>query len=992
MHKNFAIFLFTSLATYSLSAQTATSLKTDNQNLQKIEYLFNDEQYTLAQEQLENYIEKDLQIKNEGDVIHAQMMRCLCAIRLELPNAIQLSERFLQDNPESSEKNLLNYELANYAFNQKKFDRAIHYFEQCDFEFLTAEQQDKFHLYSAYSLFKQGKTDEAIQKFEDLTNSNNRFKNEAYLYKGLLYFEQKNWLEAFNAFGAIKNELENDKWAVYYGQSLYNLKRYKEVIVFTKNMTEVSPLNKKHLNVLEGMSYNQSNDHKNAVRLLQKTPNLQNDAQYALGFSLVRENKKEQAKDALLKVATNPNPEIYQNAQFLLAKLALETNNKAEAIDALKRVKKLNLDKKITENAHYQLIKLSFEHNDIFSNTEQLIAEYTEKYPSSIYLEEVYDLLIQNYVKNKQYDKAILSLEDFESKHIRLKSLYQEVCLFRGIQLYNLKKYDDAITLFTKSLAEAVNKTYTDKARFWIAESYYQKKNYDQAISHYKLYKKINSGRNYEEDQLVDYNLAYSYFNKGQYHKSIHNFDIYLLNKGLKENQKVDAFLRLGDANMMIENYQSAKTYFRKASIISGDHADYAAYSEAICNQLLNEFDAEVSILTNFDKTYPNSIYKDDARFQLAESYLNKYKYAQARENYKTLISDFPKSEFYSTAELRLATINYNQDLLDLALQDFKNIVSTYPNTSVSKEAIRLIKNVYFDLQTPEEYHNYVAQLEFHKESEEGLDDYSYLPVYKQFTQGNYDAAQKGFEFYLKTYPNGLHKNEANYYLAECYIKSEKTGKAEKSLENIANSQMGDLSEEALYKLARINFNKKDYKNAKKYYQQLFDHSRYKGYTEDAQIGLMQTNYKLKNYQEVMQFATKVLQLTNIDDDLKTKTKYLLATSAYHNNSFKIAKENLKPFLNDDASPRQAEATSYMIKMLYAEKSYHKVISYTLDNIKKINTGDQEYLYPSLMLYGNALGMVNNKSTARQAYQSIIDQCPDKTIVEQAKKALKKLK
>ncbi len=991
MHKNIAIFLFSSLVTYSISAQTTNSLNADYQKLQKIDYLFNDGQYSLAQEQLENYIQKDVQLKTtDANVIHAQMMRCLCAVRLGLPNAMQLSERFLQDYPMSSEKNYLNYELANDQFSKGNYDKAIHYFEQCDAEFLEKEKQDKFHIYSAYSLFKQGKVDVALEKFQTLTQSDNRFKYDAHLYKGLIHFEQEEWLKAFHEFEITKDHLEADKWAVYYAQSLYNLKRYKDASAFCNTTQSVSSENKTQLDIVEGMAYNQSGKHQESVDILKNISDLPSDAQYALGFSYAKLDLKAKAKETLVKVATNPNPDIYQNAQFLLAKLALETDQKSEAITALKKVIEIDRNKKITENAHYQIIKLSFEHDDIFTDTEDLIFQFTQNYPSSIYLEEVYDILTQNYIKKKQYSKAISTLEDLESKHIRLKKLYQEICLFRGIQLFNNQDYDNAIVFFNKSLNEPVNKTYTDKSKYWIAESYYQKGDYDKAISNYLIYDKVHSNRNVEEDKLVYYNLAYAYFNKYNYSLAIKYWDKYLKNKGLSEPKKVDAFLRLGDANMMVENYSSAKTYFRKASVISGDHADYAAYSEAVCNRLLDDFTGEVSILTNFDKAYPHSIYKDDARFQLAEAYLNKYKYDEAREEYKALIKKYPKSEFYSTSELKLATINYNQGLNEVALADFKAIVNKYPNSPISKEAIRLIRNIYFDIQMPQEYHTYVAQLDFHNESEEGLDDYSYFPAHKQFTNGNYTAAQQGFEFYLEKYPNGIHKNEANYYLAECYIKNEDLTKAEKALKEVANSTMGELSEDALLKLAKINYNKQDYKTSKTYYQQLFDHSRYQTYTENAQIGLMQTNYKLGNYQDVMKFATKILKLTNIDEKQKMDTRYLLAISAYENHSFKVAKDNFKFFLKD-YSPKQAEAHYYMLQMLDNEKEYHKIIAYLHKNIDALKKGNQNFLYPSLMLYGNALIEVNNINSAKTAFNGIIEKCKDEKIVAKAKKALNKL-
>ena len=170
----------------------------------------------------------------------------------------------------------------------------------------------------------------------------------------------------------------------------------------------------------------------------------------------------------------------------------------------------------------------------------------------------------------------------------------------------------------------------------------------------------------------------------------------------------------------------------------------------------------------------------------------------------------------------------------------------------------------------------------------------------------------------------------------------------------------------------------------------MFDHSRYQTYTQDAQIGLMQTNYKLGNYQEVMRFASKILNLTNIDEQQKSDTRYLLAISAYENHSYKIAKENFKYFLKD-YSPKQAEANYYMLNMLNSEEEFHMVISYIHKNIDVFKTDDQRYLYPSLMIYGNALTMVNNKNSAITAYKGIIEKCKDEKIVAEAKEALTKL-
>lgn len=62
--------------------------------------------------------------------------------------------------------------------------------------------------------------------------------------------------------------------------------------------------------------------------------------------------------------------------------------------------------------------------------------------------------------------------------------LSEEVSLFRGIELFNKKNIQDALSYFTNAKS-AKNKNIKIKASYWEAETTYQLKRYNDALNHF---------------------------------------------------------------------------------------------------------------------------------------------------------------------------------------------------------------------------------------------------------------------------------------------------------------------------------------------------------------------------------------------------------------------------------------------------------------------------------------------------------------------------
>ncbi|MCT4665596.1 MAG: tetratricopeptide repeat protein [Flavobacteriales bacterium] len=995
MNNYFKALIFTSAISYNLMAQHQLPISDQNSLLTKASQLINDEQFALAKEELSDYLLINESVAEKKTRKHAEMLMAYCSIKMDEENSVEVAEKFIDENPEDIDKNLLYFELANKAFQKRNYNKALHYIDACDANFLSKEKREKYSLYEGYSFYKAGKIDKALEVFSRLANSSKKYQYEAHWYKALIHFEKENWQNCINEIQTVKNHIPANQWSIYEVKSLYNLGRFNEV-VDKKYSNSNQGKAKWEILEIEGLSQfhlkNKQETAKILGELYQKKQSMSAESRYALAFTHYHLGDKKMAEKVAKSVKRDHESLDYQNAQFLLAKIYLENKDKEKAAFALEQVLKNKNELGSQELSHYQLIKLSFEQKISFVDTEEFIYSFMEKYPNSVYKEELFGLLVQNFIKNKEYEKGVGLLESVELRDIRLRKLYQEICLYRGIQYYNLKDYPKAISFFDKSMTQKVNPRYTAKASLWKAEALNQQKDYAKAYQEYKKFDQLYASRSAStERNIYKYHFGYTAFKQQKYSQAVKQWERFVNSPGIDQAQKVDAYLRLGDAYMLMRSFDKAKDNFRMAADMEGDHMDYATYLEAICEDVLGNKENVIQILTNYGLSYPNSIYADDALFYLGDTHFKRGNQGKAYSLFNKFVKKYPNSKLLPNAEISIANINYNNRYYDLALQNNKDIVSKYPNTEFEKQAIENIKNIYYSQGNAQSYLDYIAALGKSDESQESLDNYTYNSAFKLFKEANFTEAAKSFEFYLQKFPKGIHLKESQFYLAHAYLKTNQEDKAASSLEKVvAEENYNEFSEESYLRLANLNYNKKNFAKAKKYYQKLKDKANTDNYLKKSMIGLMRTSKELKQFETVMTMSSSLLSRTDISEAQRTEASYLLGVSAFENGSYKVAQEQLQPFANNVGSPHLSQANYYLLSILSKKGNYKGVLKYFYNNNANFRS-DKEIYGKSMMLYAQAYQEQKDFENAKLVYQKVIDINPNEHIVSQAKEALSQL-
>ena len=184
--------------------------------------------------------------------------------------------------------------------------------------------------------------------------------------------------------------------------------------------------------------------------------------------------------------------------------------------------------------------------------------------------------------------------------------------------------------------------------------------------------------------------------------------------------------MRLGDSYFVSSNYKLALSSYNKASKVNGPERDYAAFQKAMSQGFLGNSTSKIDGISQFVSRYPKSSLRDDALFELGNTYVKTNREAMGLQTYENLIKTFPKSKFAPQAQLRQGLVHYNASRNERALEKLKGVVSTYPKSQEAQQAVSTIKLVYVDMGKVSEYAAWARNVDIVEVSDSELDDASF--------------------------------------------------------------------------------------------------------------------------------------------------------------------------------------------------------------------------------------------------------------------------
>ncbi|ENA1801311.1 tetratricopeptide repeat protein [Flavobacterium psychrophilum] len=873
-----SLFVFLSFVFTSMFAQQSAIYTNDLAAYNKALSLFNDKQYQSAQILFDKVKQENSNPELEADCTYYSAN---CAIRLNQNNADEKMQSFVKNYPTSTKQNLAYTEVATYYFEQGKYPQALEWFDKVDESSLTEDELDKYNFYKGYSFFNSSKKKEATQYFNKVVNSQ-EYGSQAKYYLGFLAYEGDDYKEATKYFDQVSGEEKyKEKLSYFQADMNFKLGKFDKAIQLGQAaMNNSNDFEKSELNKIIGESYFNLKEYNQAIPFLKeykgKKGKWNNTDYYQLGYAFYKQNDFENAINQFNKIIDGKDF-VAQNAYYHLGESYLKTDKKPQALNAFKNASEMTFDIKIQEDAALNYARLSYDIGNSYQSVPDVLNGFMTKYPSNPNKPEIENLLINSYITSKNYKEALNLLE--KNKSFENKTAYQKVAFYRGLELFTDGSYKEALAIFKKSIAEQKDPKFSARGTFWKAETEYILNDFTNALLSFKQFLGYPEAKETVEFANVNYNMAYSHFKLKEYEQAGNFFQKYIEVSKDDKTRLTDAYLRLADSKFVTTRYAAALEAYDKAIILKTFDADYAAFQKAICYGFMGKNDKKIAGFNQFLKTYPNSQYRDDALFELANTYTTENETASSIKTYDQLIAENSNGSYVSKALLRQGLIYYNADKDEQALTKFKKVVANFPKSEEALEAVKTARLIYVDNGKVDEYATWVKSLDFVNISDSDLDNDSWEAAEKQYLQGNNKQAITNLSSYIKTFPNGIRILKANFYLAESYFKEESANSIPYYEYTISKAR-NEYTEQSLSRLCQIFLRNTNYTKAIPVLLRLESEADFPQNKTYAQANLMKSYYTEKDYANSVIYAEKVLENPKTEDKIKSDAQIIVARSA----------------------------------------------------------------------------------------------------------------
>ncbi|MBK8805492.1 MAG: tetratricopeptide repeat protein [Bacteroidales bacterium] len=943
--------------------------------------LYEKEKYAAAQslfrEVITYYGSNHTQVRSDAEFFNA-----ICAIRLFNPDAEFLLQNFLLNYPESSKATLAYFEMGKFKYKDGKYDEALVWFSKLKKSDIgNTDDKIEYTFKTGYCYFHKGDYSKAYTNFQEVKNTNSKYKTPALYYFSHVAYIQKKYETALVGFDSLSNDPKFAPIVPYYKTHIYFYqKRYDEIIEYApKHIDKVAPQRKSEILRVIAEAYFKKQQYDKALPYFEDyfktSQSFTKDDYYELGYIYYRNGKYEKAVEYLNKV-TGENDTIAQNAYYHLADCYIKTKKREEAKNAFNAALKYDVSAEIKEDATYNYAKLAFELSySPFNEAIKALLDYINSYPNSKRIDEAYSYLVKVFMSARNYKDALASLEKIKKKNAEMNMAYQRIAYFRGLELFNNLEFDESIAMFDKSLKFSIyDKNMTAMTYYWKGEAFYRINNYKASQANFDTFLLSPGAINTSHYDLTHYNLAYAYFKNEEYEEAANWFRKYTeLTKNKKSKIIADAYNRIGDSYFMVRKYDQAVKYYKMAVDLGVMDPDYAQFQIGFCNGLLKNLDAKVTDLQTLISKYPSSSYIDDAYYEIARTYLRKELYDMAVQNFEKIINQYPKSSYVKKSLSDIGLIYFNEGKNEKAIAAYKKIITEYPGTQEARQALTQLENIYVSQGDVKTYLAYIQELgSFANISLSKQDSLLYLSAEDAYVRGDCAKAITLFDDYIKKFEDGIFSLNAQFYKGDCHYNTSEFPQALKAFEFIIGKNRNNFSEQSLINAALIAYKLELYEKSLAYYSELEITAEVKSNLLIAREGQLECCIKLKDYNKTLDVAKKLIITEKVSGEAIRKANFLMAEAYLKLNDIPNALIKYRTVALDLSSKEGSESKYKVSEILFNQNNLVDSEKEILD-FMDANSPHQYWLAKSYLLWGSIFEAKNDLFQAKITYQGVIE-------------------
>ncbi|HLN55352.1 MAG TPA: tetratricopeptide repeat protein [Bacteroidales bacterium] len=962
--------------------------------------LFNKEKYPAAIRLFDSYLKDD---RNTDRLVRAEAeyFAALSAVRVFNADAEYRMLTYIFNHPESPRLNIAKLELADYFYQNKNYRRAAIYYQQTNRQELEGEKLAEYFFRYGYSLYSTGDNEKALLMFSEIKDIDTEYTSPALYYFSHIAYEQKMYETALDGFMKLKEDETFGRVVPFYiVQILYIKKDYDAILEMAPSLLNSAGKERAvELYRFIGDAYYNKGQYAEALPYLEKyaagAKASEREDKFQLGYCYYKTGDLDKAIKVLQDINARGDA-LSQNIWNILGDSYMKKGDKQRARFAFGEASKLDFDKIIKEESLFNYAKLTYEtSNSPFGEAIGSFQEYIDQFPGSPRIQEAYDYLVGTYTQLKNYRAALASLDKIAKKDARLEAAYQRVAFFRGLELFKNNQFGEAVDMFDKSLTyKNYNRNLMSRAVYWRAESFYRLGQYENAIKDYEFFTGLPGAGLLPESTLVRYNLGSAYFNIQDYTNALSNLRAFDEN-ATKVSPEVlaDAKNRIADCYYISTDYKTAISYYEKVIDYGFKDADYAMFQKGFSLGLMNDQKGKVSTLSSLAQKYPSSSLVPNAIFERGRAYVVLEDFKRGESDFNTVISSYPNSPYVPRAIVQLGLLYYNLGENEKAVAQYKKVIENYRSTPEARYAMTGLRNAYVDMNDVNAYFAYVKTLDGYGDiNTAAKDSMLYTSGENLYMTGKYDRAKEAFTSYLAEFPNGVFRQNAQFYLAESLRAGGNGDEALKLYTEVLAQPNNEFTEQTLIAAAGMLFEREEYEKAFEYYERLETAATKDENRLAALRGQLRSASEAGDAKKTIAAAAKISAASGVPDELQREATFLNARANYSLSNFDEALKDFRKVATEVTSEKGAESKYMVAEILYRNGQAAESEKVVQEFINQ-NTPHQYWMARIFLLLSDLSLKKGDTLQARATLQSLKDyySVDDDGIIDEVKGKLDSL-
>lgn len=928
----------------------------------------------------------------------ARFYQAICALELEDFDAEDRFLTYIKDYPSSANAKAAYYQVGRYYFAKKDYDKTLEWFSKLESHNLAGREHTEYRFKLAYSYFINERLEEAKPIFFELKEGNHEFAESSIYYYAYCAYMDGEYKVALREFERLKGSQTYISTYPYYISTLYFLdRRYDDVLEYALPILQTTQQDHEtEMFRIVGATYFAKNDLENAKVYYDRfqagdqgrTQNNQDN--YQIGYIAYKIGDYEKAITELEKM--DEQDAYYQSAMIALGDAFLKTNNKQGARNAFFRASRMDFDPALKEEGLFNYAKLSYElefHQVGLDATQ----EYLDTYPKSARLEEAKILLAESLLSTRNYRAAVDILESLSNRSQQGDAAYQKVTYYRGLEFYNERAFENAISLFMRSESYPLDPEILALATYWKAEAMYEVRKYGEAVENFNKFLRYPAASKTDVYSYANYALAYAAFRNNNFNTSANYFERFLSLGGqsLEDNVRNDAIARLGDSYFSLKNYGRAMQYYDRLISTRSPSQDYALFQRGMIQGLQGNSQAKLATLRSVINQFPSSNYADDVSFEIPYTYFLMGDYDQAIDGLRQMVEDYPQSSYVPRALVTIGLVQYNKEDNDAALQTFKRIVEQYSTTDEARQALRSIENIYLDQGNATAYINYATSTNIGDLSKAEQDNLAFQAAHTLFQRGDFTGAVLAINAYFDKFPNPIQEKFARYIRGESLYR---TGHPEAALHDfniILNDWTSAYTERALMSVANLYLGLEQYNEAIVHLKKLELTSEYKENYGFAVNNLMKCYAEIGDWDETYKYAEYVKAYDRSSEEEVANANLYAARVLLRRGEVDAARRELNIAALKSQTVVGAEARYRVGQLQYEARELDQALESAFDVINNMSSHDY-WVAKSFILLADVYAAQGDTFQARSTLESVIENYDvEDDIIPSAKERIQKL-